>query len=71
MKGISMFVAALGGAITLLGLLISAVAFTDAYYRCPGIQCSDAIHTGGIGAVLALLGLIFIGGAMFFWRRRG
>lgn len=47
-------------------LLIALVALSDASYRCPGIQCSDAIFVGIGGAVIALIGIVI---AVFGYQR--
>ncbi len=46
--------------------LIALVALSDASYRCPGIQCSDAMFVGIVGAVLTLIGIVI---AVFGFRR--
>lgn len=46
--------------------LIALVALSDAAYRCPGIQCSDAMFIGIGGAVIALIGIVI---AVFGFRR--
>ena len=46
--------------------LIALVALSDAAYRCPGIQCSDAIFVGIGGVVIALIGIVI---AVFGFRR--
>ena len=37
-------------------LLLAAVTFSDAHYRCPGMQCSDAKLSGAIFLALATVG---------------
>ena len=59
MKGGSVAVA-IGIVMMLLFSLLSFVAFSDANYRCPGNQCSDAITSGKLYAVLALTGMLAI-----------
>ena len=35
--------------------VVGLAAFADAQYRCPGMQCSDAVATAQIGAGLSAL----------------
>ena len=58
-------VAVMGGLWACGHLLFAAAAFSDAYYRCPGQQCSDAWTAGiyytasaSIGLLLALLSAV-------------
>lgn len=44
--------------VALLFGFIALVAFLDARFRCPGIQCSDAIGSMIMGVMLAAVGLL-------------
>ena len=71
MKIISILAIGIGAAILVPSLLLSAVAFSDAYYRCPGEQCSDAVTAGTFGALAATAALVLIGsGSIHLWHRR-
>ena len=60
---------AIGVVMMLLFALLSFVAFSDANYRCPGNQCSDAITSGTLYAVLALTGILVIVIGLYLRRR--
>lgn len=66
MKKLYIAVFATGLFVTGAALLIALVALSDASYRCPGIQCSDAMFVGTGGAVIALIGILI---AAFGYRR--
>lgn len=66
MKKLYIAVIAIGLFLTGAALLIALVALSDASYRCPGIQCSDAMFVGTGGAVIALTGILI---AVFGYRR--
>lgn len=66
MKKLYIAVIATGLFVTGAALLIALVALSDASYRCPGIQCSDAIFVGIGGAIIALIGILI---AVFGYRR--
>lgn len=63
-----LYIAVIAAGLFLTGaaLLIALVALSDASYRCPGIQCSDAMFVGIGGAVIALIGILI---AVFGFRR--
>lgn len=44
--------------VALFASLVALAAFSDAWYRCPGNQCHDAIGSGVIGVMLAAGGLL-------------
>lgn len=72
MKIISILAIGFGASIILPSLLLSAVAFSDAYHRCPGNQCSDAVSSGMVGIFGSIVGLVLAaGGALLLWRYRG
>ncbi|MDR2309749.1 MAG: hypothetical protein LBE54_02050 [Brucellaceae bacterium] len=66
MKKLYIAVIATGLFVTGAALLIALVALSDASYRCPGIQCSDAMFVGIGGTAIALFGIIT---AVFGYRR--
>lgn len=57
-----LWIAAVGGTLWTCGsLLVAAAAFSDGhYYRCPGIQCSDAMVSGIVYTVSASIGLFLV-----------
>lgn len=66
MKKLYIAVIATGLFVIGAALLIALVALSDASYRCPGIQCSDAISVGVGGVTIALFGII---AAVYGYRR--
>ncbi len=58
MKKLYIAVIATGLFVTGAALLIALVALSDAAYRCPGIQCSDAMFLGVGGVAIALIGIL-------------
>lgn len=57
----------------ILFCFIAFVAFSDAFYRCPGMQCRDAIDSGLIslafmifGAIVVFLGLRYLRSSLNF-----
>lgn len=58
MKKLYIAVFAFGLFLTGAALLIALVALSDASYRCPGIQCSDALFIGISGVIIALIGVL-------------
>lgn len=58
MKKLYIAVFATGLFVTGAALLISLVAFSDASFRCPGMQCSDALFIGSGSAIVAIIGII-------------
>lgn len=60
---------AIGVVMMLLFALLSFVAFSDANYRCPSNQCSDAITSGILYAALALTGMLAIVVGLYLRRR--
>ncbi|WP_339109752.1 contact-dependent growth inhibition system immunity protein [Thioclava sp. GXIMD4216] len=51
-------------------LLLSAVAFSDAYYRCPVSPCGDTSEAGMFGVLAAIVALLSMGsGALCLWQR--
>ena len=49
--------AALGALVFLAAGLVSAAAFSDAWFRCPGAQCGDAMTSGTAAAIIAVVAL--------------
>lgn len=66
MKKLYVAVFATGLFVAGAALLIALVALSDVSYRCPGIQCSDAMFVGVGGAVIALIGIVI---AVFGYKR--
>lgn len=58
MKKLYIAVIATGLFLTGAALLIALVVLSDASYRCPGIQCSDALFIGSGSAIVAIIGII-------------
>lgn len=58
MKKLYIAVFAIGLFVTAAAFLIALFAFSDASFRCPGMQCSDALFIGSGSAIVAIIGII-------------
>jgi hypothetical protein len=61
MRRLSFWIVAVMGGLWACGhLLLAAAAISDAYYRCPGNQCSDAWTAGIYYTASVSIGLLLV-----------